>query len=215
MRRHGKGARVELFAAPAASLLVVFCIFLFPRSGVGDRERCGCGVDLGPSLLPRVRGPDRLDRAPVLRIASSAGGAWSASLDGMEVQGGPDDEQGPDWKIPVLTELLEVKRHNWRLLNPGRLPPADLVLQAPGDFPARNLRRYLYSLSLADSTRVQLLLRGEYGAWYTAANLQLVALPEGCDALSLESFRTYEELARAVVALRREGRPALLSVVPR
>jgi hypothetical protein len=213
----GRGPSLhELCAAPCAGLLLVLCIWLAPRAGIGDRERCVCGAILGPSRLPRLQGPERLLRAPVLTIDDRTS-PWTATLDGSEVDGEPRDEEDPDWKIAKLAERLEVMAHNRRIHRPGDIPGADLVLSAPAGFPAKQLRRILYTLGLVHHTRVQLLLRGRANGkeWYSAAYLKLVSGGDCCEALDLSSFRTYEDLARAVVALRRVGRPALLAILPR
>jgi hypothetical protein len=201
----------EILLAPFGGLLFVLAMWLVPLSGFGSRavSRCVCGAPLARFELPELAGPDPVLRAPVLRIDQRRSGRWLATLDGAEVAERPSPDD-PDWKLPRLVEQLEVRAHNARLAEPRRVRPPEVLVQAPASLPASELRYLLYSLELARQPRVQLLLPGAGRSWYTAAYVRIVREAEG-DALAVDRFKTYGELARAVVALRLEGRPVRLA----
>jgi len=203
--RHQTPLAAELFVAPIAAFLLLLCLFFWTPSSQGERARCVCGADLGPLEFPTVQGPDPLQRAPVIWFRKSEG---IVTLDGLEVDTLPHPDDEPDWKIARLTEQLEVKKHNQRLADPSAVYPSDVLLQVPRGLAAKDLRYALYSAGLAGATRAQLMLRG-----YTAANFRIVRSAQG-DALRLESFHNVEELARAMVALRLEGKPVRVAVFP-
>ena len=64
--------------------------------------------------LPPLEGPDRLERAPVLTVRSQ-----EVSIEGQRLD-----------RPARLAEQLEVLRHNWKLINPGRDFPGELLLLA-------------------------------------------------------------------------------------
>lgn len=204
----------EILLAPLAGLLLMLGMWMVPLSGFGSRDvrRCACGAPLARFALPDLRGPDPLRRGPVVAIEQGTSGRWLATLDGAEVAERPSPDD-PDWKLPKLVEQLEVSAHNARLANPRLVRPPEVLLQAPASLPASELRYVLYSLELARQPRLQLLLPGEGRSWYTAAYVTIVRNAEG-DALALGRFRSYGELARAVVALRRVGRAARIAYLP-
>jgi len=212
--------------APLGSLCLLLTLvgWTLGARGKDSHRYCTCGADLGPEVVPRLNGPDPLSRAPVLEL--KPGGA---RLDAAEVDGGPRSHgDSPDWRLPRLAELLELRE-----------PRGAINLFAPRDLPALGLRRYLYTLWLAGQREVLLVVRARGSERYSGARMALlVELPtsrlelkrpsrlelkrheqavwlreqNGSPILRLSRFATVEALAREVVGRRGAGETVYLSL---
>ncbi len=202
-----------LVIAPCCSLFVILLFFLFSvsgiRVGVGYTTCCRIHTD-----VPRIKGPDPLQRGPVLTVDPDL-----STLEAAEMDEGPrsHDDDSPDWKILKLAEQLEVMKANWLLVHPGEAWEGSILLQVQRDLKPQQLRRYLYTIQLAMGNRLQLT---SYSSAYSATWVQLVPLDrwapshhQGPHTLQLEDFNTYEELVKEAVARRRAGRPVYISII--
>jgi hypothetical protein len=220
---------ITLFSSGCCLILaVVFALLALPYreenlSPLPVKER-GTIVGVDPGLtLPALEGPDQLERAPVIQASSQ-----SIVLDGSEVD------------VGRLVEQLEIKRHNWKVINPDGAFPGELILAADHRTTMGRLTPYLRGALKAGYPKLALtfvkrtilhrpLLGRVTPVRETAARLRLLsatpegqlyrfegAVPAGDGPLNLvpRETLTYERFARVVVAARRKGREVVLVLEP-
>jgi biopolymer transport protein ExbB/TolQ/biopolymer transport protein ExbD len=154
----GHGKKKSTFASlqltPMIDMFIVVLIFLlmtFSASG----EILFVTKDI---KLPFADKVEKLDRAPVIAVSypenDPAGGV--VTLDGSEVSTAKElkDDDNPDWKIAKLTEQLEVKKHNWKLTNPDKSFPGEVIVQADQNVDFKIIKKVMYSCGLAGYSNV-------------------------------------------------------------
>jgi biopolymer transport protein ExbB len=154
----GHGKKKSTFASlqltPMIDMFIVVLIFLlmtFSASG----EILFVTKDIKLPFADRV---EKLDRAPVIAISfpenDPAGGV--VTLDGSEVSTARElkDDDSPDWKIAKLSEQLEVKKHNWKLTNPDKQFPGEVIVQADQNVDFKIIKKVMYSCGLAGYSNV-------------------------------------------------------------
>jgi biopolymer transport protein ExbB/TolQ/biopolymer transport protein ExbD len=152
---HGKkGVFASLQLTPMIDMFIVVLIFLlmtFSASG----EILFVNKDIKLPFAEKVR---KLDRAPVVAISypedDPTGGI--IALDGSEVSTALEllEDDSPDWKIAKLTEQLEVKKHNWKLTNPDRQFPGEVIIQSDQNVDFKIIKKIMYSCGLAGYNNV-------------------------------------------------------------
>ena len=157
---HGGGhhAKKSTFASlqltPMIDMFIVVLIFLlmtFSASG----EILFVSKDI---KLPFAEKVEKLDRAPVIGITypenDSLGGV--VTLDGSEVSTARElmEDDSPDWKIAKLTEELEKSKHNWKLSNPDRQFPGEVIVQSDQNVDFKIIKKIMYSCGLAGYSNV-------------------------------------------------------------
>jgi biopolymer transport protein ExbB/TolQ/biopolymer transport protein ExbD len=149
-----KSTFASLQLTPMIDMFIVVLIFLlmtFSASG----EILFVTKDI---KLPFADKVEKLDRAPVVAISfpenDPAGGV--VTLDGHEVSTARElkDDESPDWKIAKLTEQLEVKKHNWKLTNPDKQFPGEVIVQADQNVDFKIIKKVMYSCGLAGYSNV-------------------------------------------------------------
>lgn len=210
---------MDRLLAPAIGLLVVLCIYLVASVRDPRHEYCPCGVRTGPSYVPQLHGPDKLERMPLLVVKPGF-----ASLDGSHIfpVGADDDFFARASAGSRLAHRLAAQRGYWQQRHPDQPWPGRMLLKAHRDLPATDLMPYLWSARAEGVRRVTLYLRGVdrrggfvARAHHSGAQISLMPrsrVPCAGACLELDQFETVDELARAVVALRRAGRPVPLAL---
>ena len=131
--------------------IVIFLLMTFSASG----EILFVTKDI---KLPFADKVEKLDRAPVIAISfpenDPAGGV--ITLDGHEVSTAKEvrEDENPDWKIAKLTEQLEVKKHNWKLTNPDKQFPGEVIVQSDQNVDFKIIKKVMYSCGLAGYNNV-------------------------------------------------------------
>lgn len=150
----GKGKKTvyaELNLTPMIdmfTMIVIFLLMTFSASG----EILFVSRDI---RLPDAKQFAQLERAPVIAISSPetepAGGV--VTLDGKEVATVRElaESENPDWKIPRLTEDLEVLKHNCKLLHPDDAEEActQVIVQSDYKVEFKVMKKVMYSSGLA------------------------------------------------------------------
>ena len=157
---HGGGhhAKKNTFASlqltPMIDMFIVVLIFLlmtFSASG----EILFVSKDI---KLPFAEKFEKLDRAPVIGITYPEGDSLGGvvTLDGSEVSTARElmEDDSPDWKIAKLTETLEVSKHNWKLSNPDRQFPGEVIVQSDQNVDFKIIKKIMYSCGLAGYSNV-------------------------------------------------------------
>jgi len=152
---HGsKSVFASLQLTPMIDMFIVVLIFLLMTfSATGEILFVSKDIK-----LPFAEKVDKLDRAPVIAISypedDPSGGV--VTLDGSEVSTAREllEDDSPDWKIAKLTEQLEVKKHNWKLTNPDRQFPAEVIVQSDQNVDFKIIKKVMYSCGLAGYSNV-------------------------------------------------------------
>jgi biopolymer transport protein ExbB len=161
---HGKKSTfANLQLTPMIDMFIVVLIFLlmtFSASG----EILFITKDIKLPFAERV---EKLDRAPVIAISfpqeDPSGGV--ITLDGSEVSTAKEvrEDDSPDWKIAKLTEQLEVKKHNWKLTNPDKPFPGEVIVQADQNVDFKIIKKVMYSCGLAGYQNVHFAVTEKVG----------------------------------------------------
>jgi len=149
-----KSTFASLQLTPMIDMFIVVLIFLLMTfSATG--EILFVTKDIKLPFADRV---EKLDRAPVIAISfpenDPAGGV--VTLDGSEVSTARElkEDDSPDWKIAKLSEQLEVKKHNWKLTNPDKQFPGEVIVQADQNVDFKIIKKVMYSCGLAGYSNV-------------------------------------------------------------
>jgi biopolymer transport protein ExbD len=149
-RRPRKPLVAALNLTPLIDVMIVMVCFLllnFEAAG----QVCGCGSDRIKRPLACMAG--KLKRAPIVSVSppSANDPDGVVTLEGAEVStlAALLDDDSPDWKIVRLSEQLEVKKHNWRMTNPGKTFPGQVIVNADREVPFKALKKIVYSVGLA------------------------------------------------------------------
>jgi biopolymer transport protein ExbB/TolQ/biopolymer transport protein ExbD len=160
---HKKSTFASLQLTPMIDMFIVVLIFLlmtFSASG----EILFVTKDI---KLPFADKVEKLDRAPVIAVSfpegDPAGGV--VTLDGSEVSTARElrEDDSPDWKIAKLTEQLEVKKHNWKLTNPDKQFPGEVIVQADQNVDFKIIKKVMYSCGLAGYSNVHFAVTQKTG----------------------------------------------------
>jgi biopolymer transport protein ExbB len=152
--RGGSGhAKKSTFASlqltPMIDMFIVVLIFLL-MTFQAEGQILAISRDI---KLPFAEKVDKLARAPIISISfpenDPAGGV--ITLDGSEVSTARElvDDDSPDWKIAKLTEQLEVKKHNWKMTNPDKQFPGEVIIQSDQNVDFKIIKKVMYSVGLA------------------------------------------------------------------
>ena len=70
------------------------------------------------------------------------------TLDGSEVSTARElvEDDSPDWKIAKLAEQLEVKKHNWKMTNPDKQFPGEVIVQSDQNVDFKIIKKVMYSV---------------------------------------------------------------------
>jgi biopolymer transport protein ExbD len=150
----GKRPRKPLVAAlnltPLIDVMMVMVCFLL-LNFKAEGQSCGCGPRGIKRPLACMAG--KLTRAPIVSIAppSADDPDGVVTLDGSEVSSLSEllNDESPDWKIARLTEQLEVKKHNWKMTNPDKTFPGQVIVDADREVAFKALKKVVYSVGLA------------------------------------------------------------------
>ncbi len=161
---HGKkGVFASLQLTPMIDMFIVVLIFLLMTfSATGEILFVSKDIK-----LPFAEKVDKLDRAPVVAISypqdDPSGGV--VTLDGTEVSTARDllEDDSPDWKIAKLTEQLEVKKHNWKMTNPDRQFPGEVIIQSDQNVDFKIIKKIMYSCGLAGYANVHFAVTEKVG----------------------------------------------------
>ncbi len=145
----------SLQLTPLIDIFMVMLLFLlvtFQASG----DLCMCRPRL---TVPTAERLEALERAPVVTMTADDEGSGVVTVDGSEVATLRElmEDDSPDWKIYKLTEQLEVKKHNWKLTNPDKVFPGDLIIEADRDISFKAIKKVVYSGGLAGFVNYQLV----------------------------------------------------------
>lgn len=172
MGKGKKGVYAELNLTPMIDMFVMIVIFLlmtFSASG----EILFVTRDI---RLPDSTQFTQLDRAPVIAVSSPdadpQGGV--VTLDGKEVASVREliDSDSPDWKIPRLTEDLEVLKHNCKLLHPDDADQVctQVIVQSDKKVQFKVMKKVMYSSGLAGYANVNFAVTSKGGGKAVAAH---------------------------------------------
>jgi len=164
---HGGHARKSTFAGlqltPMIDMFIVVLIFLlmsFSASG----EILFVTKDI---RLPWAEKVEKLARAPVVGISYPEGDPTGGvvTLDGSEVATAQEllEDDSPDWKIPKLTEELDRKKHNWKLTNPDRQFPGEVIIQADQNTDFKIIKKVMYSCGLSGYSKLHFAVEEKHG----------------------------------------------------
>lgn len=171
---HGKKSTfASLQLTPLIDMFIVLVIFLlisFSASG----EIVAANKDI---KLPMAEMVEKLKRVPVVQIsypaADPTGGVVTldTGMGGKEVSTAREliEDDGPDWKIPKLTEQLLVMKNNWKVTNPNKPFLGELIVQADRNVNFKIIKKVMYSAGIAGYGNLLFAVRkaakkGEAGA---------------------------------------------------
>ncbi len=152
---HGKPSTfASLQLTPMIDMFIVVLIFLlmtFSASG----EILFVSKDI---KLPFAEKVEKLDRAPVIGITYPEGDRLGGvvTLDGNEVSTARElmEDDSPDWKIAKLVETLDVQKHQWKLSNPDRQFPGEVIVQSDQNVDFKIIKKIMYSCGLSGYSNV-------------------------------------------------------------
>jgi biopolymer transport protein ExbB len=160
LKKGGKGGHkkkstfASLQLTPMIDMFIVVLIFLLMTfSATGEILFVTKDIK-----LPFAEKVEKLDRAPVIAISypenDPAGGV--VTLDGHEVSTARElkEDESPDWKISKLTEQLETSKHNWKVTNPDKQFPGEVIVQADQNVDFKIIKKVMYSCGLAGYSNV-------------------------------------------------------------
>ena len=155
--RVGRGKKsvvAGLQLTPLIDVLIVTLFFLLVNFKAAE-PLCGCPRSID---VPVACFAEKLTRAPIVAVSNIDKDDGVVTLDGSEVATAREllSDESPDWKISKLTEQLEVKKHNWRMSNPGRRFPGVVILQSDRDADFKVLKKIIYSCGLAGYVNMHL-----------------------------------------------------------
>lgn len=136
-------AMIDMF-----TMIVIFLLMTFSASG----EILFVTRDI---KLPDAAQFSILDRAPVIAVSSpdSDPNGGVVTLDGKEVASVRDliESESPDWKIPRLSEDLEVLKHNCKLMHPddADMICTQVIVQSDRKVEFKVIKKVMYSCGLA------------------------------------------------------------------
>jgi len=149
-----KNTFASLLLVPLIDIFIVILIFLlmsFSSSG----EILFVSKDI---KLPFAEKVEDLDIAPVVGITYPENDALGGvvTLDGSEVSTARElmEDDSPDWKIAKLTEELEKRKHQWKLTNPDRQFPGEVIVQSDQNVDFKIIKKIMYSCGLAGFSNV-------------------------------------------------------------
>jgi biopolymer transport protein ExbB/TolQ/biopolymer transport protein ExbD len=152
---HGKKSTfASLQLTPMIDMFIVVLIFLL-MTFQAEGQILSVSRDI---KLPFAEKVDKLKRAPIVSISfpenDPAGGV--VTLDGSEVSTAREllEDESPDWKIAKLTEQLEVKKHNWKMTNPDKQFPGEVIVQCDQNVDFKIIKKVMYSCGLAGYANV-------------------------------------------------------------
>lgn len=152
---HGKKSTfASLQLTPMIDMFIVVLIFLLMTFSA-EGQILAVSRDIKLPFAERV---EKLNRAPIVAISypenDPAGGV--VTLDGSEVSTAREllEDDNPDWKIAKLTEQLEVKKHNWKMTNPDKQFPGEVIVQSDQNVDFKIIKKVMYSCGLAGYSNV-------------------------------------------------------------
>jgi biopolymer transport protein ExbD len=154
-RRRRVPVATSLQLTPLIDIFMVMVLFLLATFHPGA-DMCMCRQRLSVPTAERLEG---LERAPVVTMTASHEGDGVVTLDGREVGTVREllDDDSPDWKLARLTEQLEVMKHNWKLTNPDKVFPGELIIEADRETDFKAIKKVVYSSGLAGYLHYQLV----------------------------------------------------------
>jgi biopolymer transport protein ExbB len=161
---HGrKSTFASLQLTPMIDMFIVVLIFLL-MTFQAEGQILSVSRDI---KLPFAEKVDKLARAPIIAISypenDPAGGV--VTLDGSEVSTARElvDDDSPDWKIAKLAEQLEVKKHNWKMTNPDKQFPGEVIIQSDQNVDFKIIKKVMYSVGLAGYPNVHFAVSQKVG----------------------------------------------------
>ena len=151
---HKKSTFASLQLTPMIDMFIVVLIFLLMTFSA-EGQILAVSRDI---KLPFAEKVEKLNRAPIVSISypenDPAGGV--VTLDGSEVSTAREllEDDNPDWKIAKLTEQLEVKKHNWKMTNPDKQFPGEVIVQSDQNVDFKIIKKVMYSCGLAGYSNV-------------------------------------------------------------
>jgi biopolymer transport protein ExbB/TolQ/biopolymer transport protein ExbD len=152
---HGKKSTfASLQLTPMIDMFIVVLIFLL-MTFQAEGQILSVSRDI---KLPFAEKVDKLARAPIVAVSypenDPAGGV--ITLEGSEVSTAREllEDESPDWKIAKLTEQLEVKKHNWKITNPDKQFPGEVIVQCDQNVDFKIIKKVMYSCGLAGYSNV-------------------------------------------------------------
>jgi biopolymer transport protein ExbB len=152
---HGrKSTFASLQLTPMIDMFIVVLIFLLMTFSA-EGQILVVSRDI---KLPFAEKVEKLQRAPIVAISypenDPTGGV--VTLDGSEVSTARElmEDDSPDWKISKLSEQLEVKKHNWKMTNPDKQFPGEVIVQADQNVDFKIIKKVMYSCGLAGYVNV-------------------------------------------------------------
>lgn len=156
--KHGGHGKKTTFASlqltPMIDMFIVVLIFLLMTFSAEGQI-----LAVSPDIkLPFAEKVDKLSRAPIVAISypenDPTGGV--ITLDGHEISTAQEllEDNSPDWKIGKLTDKLEVSKQNWKMTNPDKQFPGEVIVQADQNVDFKIIKKVMYSCGLAGYANV-------------------------------------------------------------